>query len=150
VWPHDNAICIAGLMRYGFTDHAHRVLDGQLAAARAHDGRLPELFAGFSRDELSVPGAYPAACSPQAWAAAAPLLWLRSVLGLHPWVPRGSVWVVPELPASISRLAVSGISLGSARLDIDITGDKTEVSCSDPGLEIVHERRPPLSSIVTA
>ena len=24
VWPHDNAICAAGLMRYGFVDEAHR------------------------------------------------------------------------------------------------------------------------------
>jgi glycogen debranching enzyme len=22
VWPHDNALCAAGLMRYGFIDHA--------------------------------------------------------------------------------------------------------------------------------
>ena len=28
VWPHDNAICAAGLMRYGFVDEAHRVMRG--------------------------------------------------------------------------------------------------------------------------
>ena len=42
-------------------------------------GQLPELFAGFDRSVIAVPAAY--SCSPQAWAAASPLLWLRTLLG---------------------------------------------------------------------
>src|SRR5439155_2287864 len=30
VWPHDNAIIAAGLMRYGFVEEAQRVILGQL------------------------------------------------------------------------------------------------------------------------
>ena len=55
VWPHDNAICAAGLMRYGFVDDAHRVMEGIVDAAAYFGNRLPELFAGLPRDEFSFP-----------------------------------------------------------------------------------------------
>ncbi len=147
VWPHDNALTIAGLMRYGFTEHAHRVIEGQLAAAAAHGDRLPELFGGFSRQELPVPGSYPSACSPQAWAAAAPLLWLRSLLRVDPAAPEGKVWVAPVLPDSISHLSVHGISIGRGSLDIDVDGDSVDVSMSSAEFEVIHEARPPLARI---
>ena len=56
------------------------------AAALVPDARLSELFAGFKREMTpgipsSPPVPYPAACHPQAWDAAAPLAYLRSVLG---------------------------------------------------------------------
>src|SRR5690606_15299791 len=80
VWPHDNALCAAGLARYGFIEEAHRIIEAQIDVAQAYRGRLPELFAGFERGRPHVPAAYPTSCSPQAWAAAAPLLWLRTML----------------------------------------------------------------------
>lgn len=46
VWPHDNAIIAAGLMRYGFVEEAQRIATALLEAADYSDGRLPELFAG--------------------------------------------------------------------------------------------------------
>jgi glycogen debranching enzyme len=46
VWPHDNALCAAGLMRYGFVREAQRVAIGMLEAAEVLGGRLPELFSG--------------------------------------------------------------------------------------------------------
>lgn len=71
VWPHDTGIVIEGMLRAGLADEA-RVLAAQLLrAADAFDGRLPELFAGFSTEEASTPVAYPASCRPQAWSAAA-------------------------------------------------------------------------------
>ena len=36
----------------------------------AFDGRLPDLFAGFGRDEVDVPVAAVYAARPQAWIAA--------------------------------------------------------------------------------
>jgi glycogen debranching enzyme len=84
VWPHDTAIAAAGLMRYGFVDEAVGLIEELLDAADLSDGRLPELYAGLSRDDVSVPVAYPSSCSPQAWAAAAPLLMLRTLLRLQP------------------------------------------------------------------
>ncbi len=79
VWPHDTAIAVAGLARYGLHDEARAVASGLLAAASSSGGGLPELIAGYGRDERSSPVPYPHSCSPQAWAAAAPLL-LRSAL----------------------------------------------------------------------
>ena len=48
VWPHDNALCAAGLMRYGFADEAHRVMRGLVDASRWFGDLLPELFAGHA------------------------------------------------------------------------------------------------------
>ena len=84
VWPHDNAIAAAGLVRYGRVEEAHRIITAQLDVAAEYEGRMPELFAGFSRAELPVPASYPTSCSPQAWASASPLLWLRTLLRLAP------------------------------------------------------------------
>ena len=72
VWPHDNALIAAGLMRYGYVEHAQRIATGLLDAAARFGGRLPELFCGFDRTEFDTPVPYPTSCSPQAWAAASP------------------------------------------------------------------------------
>ena len=84
VWPHDTAICAAGAARYGRWDVVDRISDGILDAIAAQGARPPELFAGIGRDDIPVPVAYPASCSPQAWSAASVLLLVRSVLGLDP------------------------------------------------------------------
>jgi glycogen debranching enzyme len=147
VWPHDNAICAAGLMRYGYIEHAQRVITAQLDVAAITQGRLPELFAGFSRRELSVPAAYPTSCSPQAWAAASPLLWLRTLLRLDPWVHRRKMWLAPQLPRGIRRLDVEGIVIGDDSVTLHVEGDRVEVEGAS-GFEILHEPRPPLTSLL--
>jgi glycogen debranching enzyme len=83
VWPHDSALIAAGFARYGFRAEAARVFEGLFAASTYIDlRRLPELFCGFPRQRAQGPTFYPVACSPQAWAAAAPLFMLQSCLGL--------------------------------------------------------------------
>jgi glycogen debranching enzyme len=144
VWPHDNAIVVSGLMRYGFVREAHRVIEGMLAAAAAEGGRLPELFAGISRDEVPVPVPYPASCSPQAWAAATPLQFVRSMLRLDPWVPNGKVWVDPVLPDGMASLSVNMIPIAEQRLDVRASRDGAEIS-SLTGLQIVREARVPVT-----
>jgi glycogen debranching enzyme len=79
VWPHDTAIAVAGLARYGLLDHARRLGEGLLAAASRSRFRLPEVMAGIGADEVAAPVPYPHSCSPQAWAAAAPLLLLDAL-----------------------------------------------------------------------
>ena len=87
-----------------------------LDAAATLGGRLPELFCGLDRCEFSSPVAYPTSCSPQAWAAASPLLCLRTMLRLDPWVPYGKTWLAPLLPEGMQHLKVEGIPLaGLAR-----------------------------------
>src|SRR5581483_7864541 len=78
VWPHDNAIVAAGLMRYGFVAEAQKVIAAVLDAAVSQGGRLPELYSGLSREELPTVVSYPTSCSPQAWASGSPLLFLRT------------------------------------------------------------------------
>lgn len=65
VWPHDNALCAAGLIRYGFAGHAQRIAEAVFDAAGHSGHRLPELFCGFSRTDYPVPVPYPTPCWPQ-------------------------------------------------------------------------------------
>ncbi|MEO6821669.1 MAG: glycogen debranching N-terminal domain-containing protein, partial [Candidatus Nanopelagicales bacterium] len=141
IWPHDNALCAAGLVRYGFMEEAHRLIGAQAEAAMAHGGRLPELFAGFERGNPPSPASYPASCSPQAWAAAAPLLWLRSLLRLDPCALGGQVWLQPELPPWMSRLRVEGIAIAGQRLDVVVEDGTCEVRGAGP-LDVIQEPRP--------
>ncbi|MCY0904548.1 glycogen debranching N-terminal domain-containing protein [Arthrobacter sp. H14-L1] len=71
VWSHDTAIIVAGLLKDGHTNAAHRIASGLLDAAEAFHYRLPELFGGYSRSQAPAPVPYPMSCFPQAWAAAA-------------------------------------------------------------------------------
>ncbi len=145
VWPHDNAIVAAGLMRYGYVREAQRVIMAVLDAAMAQGGRLPELFSGLERMELPLVVSYPTSCSPQAWAAASPLLMLRTLLRLDPWVPRGKVWLHPALPEQIGRLYVGGIPLAGARVSVTVEGDKVTVDGLPSDLELVDAPRHPLT-----
>ena len=83
VWPHDNALIAAGFARYGFRREAAQIFEGLFAAATYIDlRRLPELFCGFAQQRAQGPTFYPVACTPQAWAAVAPVYLLQSCLGL--------------------------------------------------------------------
>ena len=146
VWPHDNALCAAGLMRYGFVDEAHRVMQGLLEAARHQAHRLPELFGGFSRGDLPFPVAYPSSCSPQAWAAASPLLFLRTMLRLDPWVPHGKVWLAPAIPDWINRLRIDRIPLAGRRVTVEIDGGHVTVDGLDGAVELIRTPRKPLTA----
>ena len=107
VWPFDNSFIAWGLRRYGFKDEAATIAEGILDAAGFFDGRLPEAFGGYERSLTKYPVQYPTACSPQAWSTGAPLLLLRTMLGLE---PVGEHLVVdPALPRSIGRLELLDI-----------------------------------------
>jgi len=115
VWPFDNSFIAWGLRRYGFKEEAARVAEGILDAAQFFDGRLPEAFGGYPREMTKYPVQYPTACSPQAWSTGAPLLFLRTMLGLE---PVGDYLVVdPALPASIGQLELLDIPGRWGRID---------------------------------
>ena len=84
VWPHDVALCVAGLAANGHAKEALMVTDGLLGASVHLNARLPEFFCGFDRRDIPTPVPFPTSCSPQAWAAATPLLLLRVMLGIEP------------------------------------------------------------------
>lgn len=149
VWPHDNAIVVAGLMRYGFTAEATRVAEAVFDAAPHFGGRLPELFCGFSRHEFPRPVPYPTSCSPQAWAAAAPILLLRALLRFDPWVPFGDVHLAPVLPERLLPLRLEHVLLGGRRVDITVTHQAATVDGLD-GVTVVRTPRPTATSLTSA
>jgi glycogen debranching enzyme len=107
VWPHDNSIIAAGLVRYGRRAAAAQVARDLLAAASHFGYRLPEAFLGVDRALTGLPVPYPTACSPQAWASGAPLLLLRCLLGLEPVGDR--LRVDPGVPVELGALTLAGI-----------------------------------------
>ncbi|GAA3839427.1 glycogen debranching N-terminal domain-containing protein [Sphaerisporangium flaviroseum] len=145
VWPHDNALVAAGLMRYGFVTEAQRIAEGLLDAAQACAGRLPELFCGFGRDEFPTPIPYPTSCAPQAWAAASPIHLVRTLLRFDPWVPYGKVWLAPALPKGFGLLQVSNLPLAESRLMVKVQEDDVSATvCGLPaGVKLISEPRPP-------
>jgi glycogen debranching enzyme len=135
-------------MRYGFVREAQQVAAALFDAADAFGGRLPELFCGFDRSKFPLPVPFPTSCSPQAWAAAAPVQLLRTLLRLDPWVPHGKVWIAPALPAEFGSIRLDNLSLAGARVSLDI-GDSaiTRVVGLPDGLELITEPRSPLTAM---
>lgn len=148
VWPHDNALIVAGLLRYGFTAEAQRISTALLEAAEYSDGRLPELFCGFSRDELAAPVPYPTACSPQAWAATAPILLVTSLMRYDTHVSRGGFWLDPVLPKSYGDLHIANAPLADYRITIDITNSVPSVRGLPDGIVVHRGHRPWMTELV--
>jgi len=115
VWPFDNSFIAWGLRRYGFKEEAAEIAAGILDAAEVFEGRLPEAFGGYPRTQTTYPVRYPTACSPQAWSTGAPLLFLRTMLGLE---PHGEHLVVdPALPRGLGHVELLDIPGRWGRID---------------------------------
>jgi glycogen debranching enzyme len=114
LWPHDNALAAAGLARYGVTEAVTSIAAGMFEASLHVDlQRLPELFCGFRRRPGEGPTLYPVACAPQAWAAAAVFLILRSCLGLSIDAVDGRINVShARLPEFLNHVTVTGLGVG--------------------------------------
>jgi glycogen debranching enzyme len=127
VWPHDTAICAAGIAAYGHRHAAAHLLGESFDAAVRFGLRLPELYCGFARGTGEPPVAYPVACLPQAWSSGAPFMLLQACLGV---TVDGVNRVVridrPQLPPGIDHVAVRGLGVGNARVDVsfDRIGDR--------------------------
>jgi glycogen debranching enzyme len=128
VWPFDNSFIAWGLRRYGFKEEAAQIAAGILEAAQYYDGRLPEAFGGYPRPMTKYPVQYPTACSPQAWSTGAPLLLLRTMLGLEPTGNR--LLVDPALPDVIGHLEILDIPGRWGRIDAFARG---RINVSSPG-----------------
>ena len=144
VWPHDNAIVVSGLMRYGFVEEAQRVATALLDAAAALGGRLPELFSGLPRKEYPQPVPYPTSCSPQAWAAATPIQLMRALVRLEPSLPDRRVWFAPAWPARFGRLLVEGLPLNGTRVRLEAADQERGQLSGLPDDVSLIEDPPPL------
>ena len=128
VWPHDNSLCAHGLSLRGATDASLRIVRSMLEAARFFDGGLPEVFAGLARRDTPFPVAYPTASRPQAWAAGAPVLLLRVLLGLEPDpLERRLAVRSGQLPEWAGSLSLTGVPAFGERFDVHLKGGRAEV-----------------------
>lgn len=108
--------------------------------ADSPDLRLPELFAGYEREGAAFPVDYPTSCRPQAWAAGAVPLFVRTLLGLDCGID-GRLTSAPILPPSVGRLRATVIVRGDpVTLEVRARGDRVE-------LERVHDPRGRLASV---
>ena len=112
VWPHDNALIALGLARYGHKDEVLTIFQGLFEAAVYDEfRRLPELFCGFTRRRKRGPTSYPVACSPQAWAAAAPFALVAAATGLDLGHEEGMVRLAnPALPPFLDDLILRDVT----------------------------------------
>ena len=138
VWPHDTAICAAGMSRYGHRHSASVVLEHLFRAASYFDMRLPELFCGFSRAPGEPPIAYPVACMPQAWAAGSVFMVMQACLGLEIDGWAGEITLTrPHLPQGVDRVALWGLEVGDERVDIKL--GRTDSMQTVPTVTTSHE-----------
>jgi glycogen debranching enzyme len=123
VWPHDNAIIAAGMKRYGFANATDLIATALFdAAVDSSDARLPELYCGFPQRANVPVVAYPVACRPQAWAAAAPFMLLQAILGISPDAPNGVMTINrPALPSWLRRIDLKGMNVGESQLSLAFT-----------------------------
>ena len=148
VWPHDNAIIQAGLLRYGFVAEAQQISTALLEAAEYSNGRLPELCCGFSRNQYAEPVPYPTACSPQAWAATAPIYLVASLMRYDTHVSLGGLWMDPALPESYGDLHITNAPLAEGRITIDIANSVPTVQGLPEGIELRKGHRPWMTELV--
>ena len=130
VWPHDNALIALGLARYGFKRETSAIFDAQFAATQHMELlRPPELFCGFARRRGMAPTRYPVACSPQAWASAAPIALIEACLGLCCDSVRGEVRLErPVLPADVDELRLRRIAVGDGEVDLLLRRHASDVA----------------------
>ncbi|HYL71434.1 MAG TPA: amylo-alpha-1,6-glucosidase, partial [Candidatus Dormibacteraeota bacterium] len=128
VWPHDTALCAAGIAQYAGRAPVVQIL-GEIFEAAHHFGmRLPELYCGFARVEGQGPAPYPVACLPQAWSAGAAFMLLQAVLGIRIDGRHEEVHIQrPMLPIGIESLRVSELAVGEAHIDLEFYRVGTEV-----------------------
>ena len=122
IWPHDNSIIANGMAKYGCKKKAGQVLLALLdLSSEVELHRLPELFCGLKRRPNEGPTLYPVACSPQAWAAAAPFFILEGCLGISVQAERRRiVFDRPFLPEGIPQLSIRGLRCGKVVVDLTL------------------------------
>jgi glycogen debranching enzyme len=125
IWPHDNSLIAYGFEKYGLKSGISTIFEGLIRAASYMEfRRIPELYCGFRRRPGRGPTLYPAACSPQAWAAGTPFLLLQAMLGLK-FDPDGRRILLhdPVLPPSVTDIVIRNLTLCGSTIDFAVRQD---------------------------
>jgi N-terminal domain of (some) glycogen debranching enzymes len=131
VWPHDTAIAVRGLAREGYAEEAAALTAGLVAASEGVAYRLPELYGGDQAGEVDLPVSYPAACRPQAWAAAAPLACLVAATGLDVDVPGGRVHAPATVSTRLGAFTLTGVRVAGEPHTVEVgAGGEVRVTAS--------------------
>ena len=143
VWPHDTAIAIWSMARAGHARRAAGLIDGLLAAAVRFDYRLPELYSGDGPHDGPGVTAYPAACRPQAWAAASIGAITHCLLGLRADLPSGAVHLSPITDSRFGALRVTGLKAGTEAYGVEIDSSGSARLIDAPAWVGVSDRAEP-------
>ena len=128
VWPHDNAHLRQRPDALRLRRSTPSRSPGDLR--RRHPFRPPParvVLRILRAREFPAPVPYPTSCSPQAWAAAAPLELLRGLLRLDPPAAGSPPLVRASDPRPLPAVAPDNLRLGDMELAIDIRGDGWEL-----------------------
>ncbi len=113
IWPHDNAMIVAGLRKLQLRKEVATVVTPLLEVAmQSKDKRLPELFCGYPREQEKTPRPYAVSCVPQLWCVGSVFSMIENLSGLvgrgqvvedHPQLPPGVNWLKMEIPDSVRK-----------------------------------------------
>ncbi|MDM5317028.1 amylo-alpha-1,6-glucosidase [Fictibacillus sp. b24] len=142
IWPHDNSMILLGMSKLDHQHEANTVIKGLIEAASHFEyDRLPELFCGYD-STIGRAVKYPVACSPQAWAAGTPLVFVQTILGLFPDSLNKVIQLSPQLLDNMNVLKVERIKIGEGYLSVEVKRDglKTLVTILEntTGYEVVQ------------
>lgn len=108
IWPHDNALIVAGMRKHGLGKAVATVINPLLEVAmQSKDKRLPELFCGYPREKEATPKPYAVSCVPQLWCVGSVFSMVQDLTGLIgrsrvsvdcPQLPQGVNWLKIEIP----------------------------------------------------
>ncbi|PLR84473.1 amylo-alpha-1,6-glucosidase [Bacillus sp. V33-4] len=144
IWPHDNSLILLGMSKLLRQDAANIVIEGLIhAGAHFEYDRLPELFCGYDAS-IGKAVKYPVACSPQAWAAGTPLVFIQSLLGLFPDSINKVIQLSPALLEDMQELTVSDIAICEGHLSISVTRTENTINVqvlkNTTGCELVFKK----------
>ncbi|PLT28601.1 amylo-alpha-1,6-glucosidase [Peribacillus deserti] len=130
IWPHDNSMILLGMSKINRQDASLKVIEGLIQAAGHFEyDRLPELYCGYD-SSIGKVVKYPVACSPQAWAAGTPLVFIQTLLGLFPDALNRSIRIAPRLLSGMNELTVHHISIGEGHVSVSVTRTDEGLSVS--------------------
>jgi glycogen debranching enzyme len=106
--------------------------------------RLPELFAGLLKSEVSFPVQYPGASVSQAWAAGSVIRLIAILAGIHATTDAtGSrIYVNPALPDWSPAVTIRNLRGGGGALDLVLRDGEVEVPSNTTRFEVIHGPAP--------